>query len=256
MQEHITYEQPLNERVRTFLRLEFLFDIVKQRSQNQSESDSRVMISTMLDIIDLLSRSDLKSELIKELEKHASSLNCLRENPNVDQQRLNRILSDINQQLIQLHDPAFQPGAMIKNNDLITSVKQRSTIPGGSCSFDLPGFHYWLNNSDINRKELLEELYTDLTVIGQSVDLSLHMLRSSANPSRETAESGFFQKPIESELPCQLIRVVLSKTCQYYPEISGGKHRFTIRFMQQEDSYERPTQLTENVEFELHCCSL
>ncbi len=256
MQNGIIYEQPLNERVRTFLRLEFLFDIIKRRYRGTSDLDSRDSINAMLDVIDLLSRSDLKSELIKELEKHASILSSLRENQNVDQQRLNGILSNINQQLTQLHNPNFQPGSLIKKNDLIVSVKQRSSIPGGSCNFDLPAYHHWLHKPMENRTALIEQLYADLTVMSKSVELSLHMLRNSTNPSNERAESGFFQKPIDGDIPCQLIRVVLAENCDYYPEISGGKHRFTIRFMQQTDTAERPKQSSEPVDFELHCCIL
>lgn len=256
MQNGIIYEQPLNERVRTFLRLEHLFDIIEQRYRGASEIDSRDAINAMLDVIDLLSRSDLKSELIKELEKHASILGSLRENPNVDQQRLNSIYGNINQQLTQLHDPGFQPGALIKKNDLIISVKQRSTIPGGSCNFDLPGYHHWLNRPIETRTRLMEQLYSDLDVIGKSVELSMHMLRNSTNPSIERAETGFFQKPIDGDIPCQLIRVILEEGSNFYPEISGGKHRFTIRFMQQSDTSERPVQASEPVDFELHCCIL
>ena len=256
MNNEISYEQPLNERVRTFLRLEFLFNIVRERQNCESELDSRETINATLDIVDLLSRSDLKSELIKELEKHAATLSALRDNPNVDQHRLHGILGDLNHQLQHLHDPAYQPGSMMKKNDLITSVKQRSSMPGGSCNFDLPGYHYWLNQPHSKRLELLELVYTDLKVIGDSVELSLHMLRNSANPSNEIAEAGFFQKPIESELPCQLIRVILDHKLEMFPEISGGKHRFTIRFMQQDDTLERPIQSRENIPFQLHCCML
>ncbi|MFT5351355.1 MAG: cell division protein ZapD, partial [Gammaproteobacteria bacterium] len=56
MISNITYEQPLNERVRTFLRLEHLFDTEDHFLSNSSEWDSRVSLSLLLDIIDMLSR--------------------------------------------------------------------------------------------------------------------------------------------------------------------------------------------------------
>ena len=82
------------------------------------------------------------------------------------------------------------------------------------------------------------------------------MLRNSTTPVIENAESGFYQQPIESKLPCQLIRVFLPEDCSYFPEISGGKHRFTIRFMEQSSTSARPVQTKNTVEFELHCCIL
>jgi cell division protein ZapD len=52
-----------------------------------------------------------------------------------------------------------------------------------------------------------------------------------------------------------LLRVGLRRTQPYFAEISGGKHRFTIRFMNSNAS-ERPTQSEEDVAFQLTCCIL
>ena len=254
--DEIVYEQPLNERVRTFLRLEYLFEALENRIRAASEWDSRDAIAYQLNITDLLSRSDIKSELIKELERHATTLINLKANPGVDPDRLNTILERINVLLQKLKDKSCQPGQAIRKCELMNSVKQRSSIPGGTCNFDLPGFHFWLNQATEKRSADLELLGTDLQVIHDSVALSLHMIRNSTVPTREVAEKGFFQQPIEGELSCQLVRVVLPVTETCYPEISGGKHRFTIRFLQQSDISTRPVQTDQNVSFVLHCCIL
>jgi len=138
----------------------------------------------------------------------------------------------------------------------VTSFKQRISIPGGTCNFDLPRLHYWLNQPAIKRKQDLSKWFCDLAPIKKSTYLTLDMIRNSTNPTRETAESGFYQKPIESNLSCQLIRVFLPSTSLYYPEISGGKHRFTIRFMEEIATDTRPVQTRNDVDFELHCCIL
>jgi cell division protein ZapD len=39
----------------------------------------------------------------------------------------------------------------------------------------------------------------------------------------------------------------------YYPEISGGKQRFTIRFFEY-NAYRRAEQTDKNISFELCCC--
>ena len=82
------------------------------------------------------------------------------------------------------------------------------------------------------------------------------MTRNSSIPSLEQAERGFYQKPIEANAACHLIRVVLPAESKYYPEISGGRHRFTIHFMEQQSTSERPVQASETIQFELHCCIL
>ena len=256
MANNIVYEQPLNERVRTFLRLEHLFDTEDHFLANASEWDSRACLSLLLDIIDMLGRSDVKTELIKELERHAVTLTNLKKNPGVDLERLEIILDDINFHLEVLRDSSYQPGQMLRQDELITSIKQRSSIPGGSCNFDLPAYHHWLQNSIGKRNNDLDKWREDLLVIKKSIRLALHIIRNSANPVIEQALNGFFQKPIEGNIGCQMVRVVMPKDSTYFPEISGGKHRFTVRFLEQDSTAERPVQTKKSVEFELHCCLL
>lgn len=256
MQNTITYEQPLNERVRTFLRLEHLFYIVNHHISSMNEWDNRTAISTLLSIVDLLSRSDIKADLIKELERHSNTLQALKDNPNVDHDRLESILDNIVNILESLREKSYQPGQIIRQDEFITSIKQRSTIPGGSCNFDLPNYHYWLHKPAEERLQDIRLWHDDLLILYDALKLALHMIRNSANPVRETAVSGFYQKPMESSLTCQLIRVRLPGDSDYFPEISGGKHRFTVRFMQQPSTSSRPVQTDQNVNFELLCCIL
>lgn len=256
MENSIIYEQPLNERVRTFLRLEHLFRIANHHSPQDSQWDSRITISCLLEILDLISRSDIKSDLIKELERHAITLDVLRSNPDVDLRRLNDILDNINFYLGTLRDNDFQPGQKLKQDELITSIKQRISIPGGTCSFDLPAFHHWLYKSVESRHNDLKIWEQDLAVIQESLSTVLLMIRNSTTPMIKNAESGFYQQPVESKLSCQLIRVILPHDHKYFPEISGGKHRFTIRFMEQSPTSSRPIQTNNPVKFELHCCIL
>jgi len=256
MKNKIIFEQPLNERMRNLLRLEHLFDLIDFRSQDTVEWNCRNILESLLEIYDLLNRSDLKNELIKELERHSSMLKSLENNPAVDQNSLVKINNVISDLLITLRDNTYQPGNQLKNDELVTSFKQRISIPGGTCNFDLPRFHYWLNQPDDRLKQDLSKWSIDLEPIKKSTYLALDMIRNSTNPVRERAETGFYQKPMESNLSCQLIRVFLPLASLYYPEISGGKHRFTIRFMEETTTDTRSIQTKCDVDFELHCCIL
>jgi len=256
VEKSVIYEQPLNERVRSFLRLEHLFSIADHHCPQDSQWDSRITISCLLEILDLLSRSDIKSDLIKELERHAVTLDVLKSNPNVDHHRLNEILHNINDYLATLRDSDFQPGQHLRQDELAASIKQRISIPGGTCNFDLPAYHHWLHKPVQSRHSDLTIWKQDLSVIKESLAIALLMLRNSTTPILENAESGFYQQPIESKLSCQLIRVLVPHDCNYFPEISGGKHRFTIRFMEQASTSSRPAQTKTTVKFELHCCIL
>lgn len=256
MQNKIIFEQPLNERMRSLLRLEHLFELIEFRSNDTSEWDCRNILESLLEVNDLLTRSDLKNELIKELERHSLMLNALENNPAVDQQRLQQISDEMSKLLTILRNSSYQPGIQLKQDELVTSFKQRISIPGGTCNFDLPRFHYWLNQPILKRRQDISNWLNDLEPINKATNMALEMIRNSTNPVREKAETGFYQKPIESNLSCQLVRVLLPSASSYYPEISGGKHRFTIRFMEESDTDTRPVQTRNDVDFELHCCIL
>lgn len=256
MDEYIIYEQPLNERVRAFLRMEYLFNQVNHYLSGSTEWDSRNAVTTLIEIADFLNRTDVKTELIKELERHSTTLNTLVNSPAVDKQRLSLILEKIYYFLDGLRNSTYQPGQNLRQNEFIMTVKQRVSIPGGTCNFDIPGFFHWQHKPLKDITSDLQEWQKDLLILRDSIQLSLQMIRNSKNPSRELAERGFYQKQIESNVACQLIRVVLPLHSKYYPEISGGKHRFSIRFMEQPSTVDRPVQTTESVKFELHCCVL
>ena len=144
----------------------------------------------------------------------------------------------------------------LRNDELISSIKQRAAIPGGGCNFDLPNYFHWLHKPTIDKNGDFEKWQNDLLIIKKSVKLSLDMIRNSTNPSIEIAEKGFFQKPIESNVACQMIRVIVPANSKYFPEISGGKHRFTVRFMEQSSTAVRPSQTNDEIQFQLHCCIL
>ena len=257
MQNKLVFEQPLNERMRNLLRLEHLFELINARSQDTiCKWDYRDILESLLEINELLNRSDFKTELIKELERHSSMLSALENNPAVDQTRLKKINSDITELSVELKSSSYQPGSTLKDDELVTSFKQRTTIPGGACNFDLPRFHHWLNQGNTKKQSDLTSWSKDIQPIKKSTYLALDMIRNSSNPTKVKAESGFYQQTIESNTPCQLIRVFLPTVTKYYPEISGGKHRFTIRFMEETVTSDRPSQATDDVEFELHCCVL
>ena len=254
VQNQTVYEQPLNERMRSFLRLEHLFEIIESRVQGTSVWDSRTVVATLIDVTDLLARSDVKSELIKELERQLGTLTRLQENPKVDVERLEDAMGQLNQLVNTLRSPACQPGQVMRQDELVSAIRQRISIPGGTCNFDLPGYHYWLTRPVDKRANDLARWLSDINVIKDSIELALSIVRSSAAPSRELAAAGFFQKALDAGTACQLVRVSVDESARFFPEISGGKHRFTVRFLEQSATGSRPAQTDEDVEFDLQCC--
>ena len=249
------YEYPVNERSRVFLRLEHLFQQADFYLQGDSVWDSRAVMSTLIDIIAVFSRPDIKSELIKELERHATSLGRITGNPNVDQGRLSELVDEIGSVTQALHGSRGQIGAILRKHEFLNCITQRNAIPGGTCDFDLPIFHHWLGLTAEQRRQDLTHWLDVFALANKAIELILNLTRHSGKPTRECAEKGFFQRSLNANLPVQLIRVAIPADNPAYPEISGGKHRFSIRFMSL--GAERGAHKTEDdINFDLTCCIL
>lgn len=253
---HTVYEQPLNERMRNVLRLEYLFQGIADCLERDTIWDARAAIINMIEITDLIGRVDIKGELIKEIERHAAILSSLRSNPSVNQNTLEKTLAAIEPIAQALKLNSCQPGSKLRQNELVSQIKQRIAIPGGTCNFDLPAFHYWLSRSADVRTAQLEEWLQDLKIIEDATRTVLKLVRDSAVPRRVSAPAGFYQQQLDGNLPCQLVRVIIADSETVFPEISGGKHRFTVRFFRQPSTNSRPQQAPDTVWFELQCCGI
>ncbi len=251
----ITYEQPLNERIRTFLRLEFLFRQIDHSLGDDLEWDSRTAIANLCEIMNVFSRTDLKTEVIKELERLAATLTKLETNPEVDRGKLGEIMDEIDLLSDRLHLSQGQVGQELKGNEFLTAIRQRSSIPGGTCDFDLPAYHYWLQKPGEERSGEIRAWLAAFENFRAAIAVALRLIRESAANSRELAAGGFYQQSLDSALPFQLIRVTLAGDIPCFAEISGGKHRFTVRMMEMR-GYDRPVQASGDIPFRLGCCAI
>ena len=77
----VLYEYPFNESIRTMLRLEHLFDRLGQLVARDTPVDHHFALATLFEIMDVASRADVKSDLLKELERHRTQLQGLSRPP-------------------------------------------------------------------------------------------------------------------------------------------------------------------------------
>lgn len=253
MSSTITFEHPLNERIRTFLRLEHLHEQLQHFGHQFDSSASRVAVGTLLDIVAITARSDIRNEILKELERHLASLSRIANQPGVDATALERVMSDLDDAVDGLHRMTSPIGQRAREDEFLKSVAQRSSIPGGTCSFDLPYFHFWLIQPPEVRQARFEHWLYDLRPAIEAIGLALDLVRGSASARSLVAEGGFFQEALNPEAPAQLLRVGIDARETIYPEISGHKNRYSIRFMTIE-STGHPGQRTADVPFKLTCC--
>lgn len=255
LSDFIYYEFPLNERIRVLMRLEQLFQQTDHFMMGSTVWDSRAVISSLLDILAIFGRNDLKSEILKELDRHVATLSRVADSMAIDRSKLTSTLQNLDIIAKEIHGLSGKIGGSLMENELFKNISQRSSIPGGTCVFDLPAYHYWLDRPDAQRKQDLELWLQPFGTIRYAIDTILHLIRLSTIPTEERAEAGFYQQNLDKGLPFQLIRVAALRSLPYYVEISGGKHRFTVRFMGFSTAG-RAMQAEEDIPFQLTCCVL
>jgi len=254
--DYLTYEQPLNERIRTFLRLESLFNQFAFHVKHGSTWDNPVAIDAITDILTFTTRSDIKLEVLKELERQHSRLERLSKRPQIDQGQLVALLERQTDLIGKLQSSTGQLGQETQNAELLNAIRQKSSVPGPICDFDLPAFHFWLTRPESTRREHLQKWFSPFKVLEEAVTMILDVLRNSSNETEETARKGFYQKVIDSNHAVQMLHISVPATHNCYPEISAGKHRFSVRFMLYPNPFTRPEQFTEDVSFRLMICSV
>ena len=101
----ISYEYPLNERVRTLLRLENLFDRFVHHATLDAAIEHHAALLTLFDVFEVVYRTELKSDLAQELERQRQALGVWRHNPAVSAEMLCRV-----ERLVRLSEHPIGPG--------------------------------------------------------------------------------------------------------------------------------------------------
>ena len=251
----LVFEQPLNERMRTFLRIDFLYGQASYHNERASEWGSRAAIGSLIDILAITTRGDARADTLKELERHMTLLNEFQAKPNVDASRLRAVLANLMRlrtELLAAGSAYLQP---IKESEFLAAVKHRSAIPGGTCEFDLPDYYYWLQQPAQLRTAAFNEWLALLRPLCDSIAELLWLTRQNGRPRNEVAKGGVFHITFDRESPVQLLRIGVPQALGLYPEISGSHYRSSVRFLAWNGLGVRPTQATADVPFTLSCCS-
>ncbi|HEX5364719.1 MAG TPA: cell division protein ZapD [Gallionella sp.] len=250
----ISYEYPLNEKVRTLLRLEDLFARIEHFTAQNSSMEHHAALTTLFEILEVACRADLKSELLQELERQKRQLAALHNNPAISEDALDAILSEIEHTSTNLLAMNGKVGQHLRENEWLMGIKQRASMPGGTCEFDLPSYHYWQEQSAELRQRDLRAWLAPLLPIASGMHIVLRLLRESGKNLHFTAHNGTFQQ-MQGGRVAQMLRVSLSSHLDCIPEVGANKYAINIRFILA--NYAAKSSLFEqDVPFELTFCSL
>jgi cell division protein ZapD len=250
----ITYEYPLNERIRTLLRLEDLFDKTGHFIGSEGAQEHHIALVTLFEILDVASRADLKFDLVQELERQRQILLSFRNNPDISEAALSGALYEIEQASAALLNMQGKIGHYLRENDWLMSIKSRASIPGGVCEFDLPSYHFWLHREPQVRSRDLRGWLNPMLPIRDGLAIVLRLLRASGRQEEQVAQHGAYQLMLGGRT-AQMVRLKAGQGEPCLPEISAGKFAINIRFLRP-DMDQRPRQIDSTVNFELTLCNL
>jgi cell division protein ZapD len=249
----IVYEYPFNERIRTLLRLEDLYEKFKFFAHQEHPMQHHVALSTIFDMLEVAGRADLKSDLLQELERQKQSLLTYRCNPNVATEMLDAVLAELDKVSGALVAAQGKTGQNVRDNEWLMSIRGRTIIPGGACEFDLPSYYAWQKRPAEQRHADIMNWFTPLAPLFDALALVLRLLRNSGGPVKMIAVTGSYQQMLQGKV-YQMLRLNVDETTGAIPEISANKYMLWIRFTTQGGDL-KPKPLEEDVPFELTLCN-
>lgn len=223
----ILYEHPLNERIRSYLKLEQCFAQANDCLSLDIKTSHNIFFNSFFAIIDMLERNDIRGDLIKDLEKLEQNLVLWSKAPNVDNTALQENLKHTVSLICKLksNSPKWW---QLKDDKFLTTVKQRYAIQGGSSTFDLPQLQFWLHRDTTQQTQQVTHWLSLLDQIKYALQLVLKFIRLRSEFEAISTDSGFFQDTGEGIM---LLRIKVDQQAQFYPTVSGNKFRYSIRFM-------------------------
>lgn len=251
----ILYEYPFNERVRTYLRLERLFERLGLLMARDTALDHHYACATLFEVIEVGSRSDLKSEVLKDLDRHKQQLIGYRGNPAIAEGILDEVITDLEVCFANLNAQTGKTGVALSENEWVTSVRSRIAIPAGTCEFDLPAYYAWQQGSAEHRRADLSRWVSTLSPLAQSIQILLKLLRDSGSAQMVMATAGQFQQNLPQGRIFQLLRLRIDPALGLIPEISGNKLIVLVRLLRQTVQDKLPNPSGEDASFELTLCS-
>jgi cell division protein ZapD len=225
-----------------------------RNSERDCDWATRAAISTLLEILAILSRGDVRSEVLSELDHQIAALKRFQSHSGVDGGRLETLMRNLSvsrDEISSIGTSYLQP---LKESDFLNTIKHRSAIPGGTCEFDLPEYSHWLRQPIARRQQDMTEWIQSVSPLCDGASGILWLIRESARPSRKQAVNGMYQHSVQKDDNCRLLRVSLAKGSSLFPEISGSQHRFTVRFLEWSTVERRAIQTGHDVPFQLSIC--
>lgn len=231
------------------MRVEHLFGQLDSSRAMQHDYQFQIFFDALFAMIDLLDRSDLRTDLAKELEHNEHNLVKWSQHPQI----CNEVLQDTLRKVVNLQNTLGKKGRVcthLKDDPFLESIRKRFTMPGPSCDFDMPQLHYWRQLPEQLKQSHIKGWLDNLETTRETINLIQTFVRERSGFVSTKAKSGFYQDTAEN---LDMLRIKYTPAYGAYPTVSGNKYRYAIRFMRLCDEQGR-TNVDEDVIFSLARC--
>lgn len=249
----ILYEYPCNERVRSLLRVEHLFDRLFFFAKAGEIHHHQVAVATLFDLLEVCDRSDLRGAVLQDLERQRSALAALREHPGVEPRSLDAMLDEIQDTTAALSAQG-KIGQELRDNEWMASLRGRLAVPGGSSQIDMPSYFCWQIRPLEQRLNDLHRWISPFLPLYKGLALILRVLRTSGDAVDQVAKQGAYQEMLSGKV-FQLLRVWVDAGLGVFPEMSANKYVIWVRFAAQ-DAELKPQPIVSDVPFKLARCTI
>ncbi|MCC4832939.1 cell division protein ZapD [Shewanella sp. 10N.7] len=244
MNNELIYEQPLNEKTRSYLRLEYLADQLAMHTESDHQHHCFYPLFSLAELTD---RCDYRTDILKDIDKQLIVLSKWHALPHVDKKQIQHIIDQLNASKAPLQTNE-RIGCQLKKDRFIAALKQRFGMPGACCNFDLPQLHFWLSKDWPQRQADLRSWVENFLPILTPIKLLLDLTRSTAEFRTSEAQQGFYQGNSVQTLSLIRVKIDCSQSC--YPTISGHKNRYAIHFV----GFDNQKHTDNLVKFKLATC--
>ena len=249
----IRFEYPFNERVRAWMRLEYLLDRLKFFSGPGDARLHQVALSALFDVLDATERTDVKGGVLQDLERQKVTLSALADHPGVDERALSEVIGEIDAAHAALTAQG-RTGQTLRDNDWLTSLRGRLAVAGGGTQVDMPSFHAWQCRDEVIRLADLQRWIEPLLPLDQGIALIMRLLRQAGETQEDIARNGAYQQMLGGKT-YQLLRVWIDPGLNVFPEMSANKYMAWVRFSEQ-SGQSKPQPVQRDIPFRYALCAL
>lgn len=252
----LRYEFPITEKIRSLLRLSELFNQLEWFAQQNSFYDHQAAILKYFEIQEVTARGDQKNDILQELSRCKVALQLMERYPDSNKLLIESQLNELENRKEELSRVGIRISNLYSQNSFLKTLGKRSALTAGSCEFDLPAYHHWLNLPAETRRQYLDDWITPLRPYKTAIDTILNLLRSQAIVKDEVAHRGAFQRDLLGK-SFVLAQIYVDPALNVVPSFSANRYLLTVRFMTAWfDTSSIPPEMPLMIPFKLGLCNL